>query len=195
GAGWMNRIVVLSGAAVAAIGLLAWQTGAVDKLTDQSHGAIAACEESLLQSLRSPSTYERVAAEYTPADPLSYEDYVSYMETRRCPASPFGYDSCVETNRLLNGIASTMDWENPGSTEQVRKPSKKAREAYYRWLHERYGSWPVAEQRTAFVSIEYDAANAFNAPLRSTHVCRFGPIRSDQRFETGDLFGSADGGD
>lgn len=155
-------------------------------MTDESHGALAACEEVVKTSLRSPSTYQRISAEFTLGQPLTFEEYVSYQETKGCPQAQTDPRECLANNLAL-GYGATVDFTHPSSTKQVRPFSRAARTAYLRHLFGRYQARPPEQQETAFVQIEYDAVNAYNAPIRSTHICRFGP-RMGERYSSGDMF-------
>lgn len=183
-----NAVNVSAVVALLAIGgLVAWKTGAVGRLMDSSHGAIATCEATLLKQLRSPSSYKRISAEYVPAGALSLADYAAYLRTQGCPGSEFGTDICSDTNEFTIAYAAGRDYEKGDFEKLVRKPTKKAKADYIKFLHQRYLKWPAEQQETAFVNISHDAANAYGTPIRSTHICRFGP-RGSGDYQANDMF-------
>lgn len=156
---------------------------------DDSDGAIVACEEGLKKQLRAPATYKRISAEYTPARPLTFDDFVDYQETKGCPMNEsLSVEFCEKVmNDGMLKAGSTRDWTKPGDMTEVRPYSRKAREDFIRHLYARSQANPIDQQQTAFVELEYDAANAYNAPIRSRHICRFGPKGPDG-FTVQDMF-------
>ncbi len=148
------------------------------------------------KTLMAPSTYKRVGAEYTEASPLTFAEFVDYQETKGCPMADFGRDACIMGNEGALKYGSTVDWTKPGAMDRIRPYSGKNREKYLKHLFEEYERKPESERQTAFVKIEYDAVNAYNAPLRSTHICRFGPrgggdYRKEDMFEVQSLDGAS----
>lgn len=139
--------------AILAAALAACDSATLQKLQDQSHGAIEACEAAIKAKLTAPSTYSRISAEYTPGLPLTREEYEAYEETNGCGLDPAPNDPCLFANRIRIAFGSTVDWTKGGSVEQVRKPTKKAREHYLSYRFEQLQKWPEAKRQTAFVQI------------------------------------------
>lgn len=172
---------------------------ACDKLPflDSSDGAVSACEEKLRDSLVSPSSYRRQKAEYHTRE-FTFDDYYESEGGDNC--RPFTSSDCVDTTKFFRAMAAKRwllaskdlkaDRDISEITSRVDKQpfpkvsDKKKWEAdhdYMEFIYQRnYGLGRATKLPAAMVAIEYDAANSFNASLRSTYVCRFPPTNGDR---------------
>lgn len=175
---------VVGGATAAAVVVVAWQLGALAWLTDDSHGALAACEEQTKEGLVSPSSFKLVWSDYTLRAAALPEDNVAMA----APGS----------SQLSVNFAAYVDKHGPELAARLARGERLSEED--RQMAELWTSADVAkkenaarlarnlpEDRTAFVSLEYDADNSFGATLREFAMCRFGPIGDDGRFERADI--------
>ncbi|WP_156347447.1 MULTISPECIES: hypothetical protein [unclassified Sphingomonas] len=172
--------------------------------TDESFGAIAACEEKLTKGLVSPSSYKRISATYNTTD-FSFEDYWEKQGGDAC--RPYTDGECEDTTKLLramsakNWLLSKNDIKAGKDTIQIfdqnmykpfpkstTKQKLRADREYLEWSYNLgYGKGKPEKHPAAIVSIKYDAVNSFNAPLRSTQICRFPPTR-DEKYSTYDIY-------
>jgi hypothetical protein len=185
----MSKRVVIAAACVISVGAAAyaaWAVGLLDKLTDNSHGAIAACEDNIKASLAAPSTYRRVRVEYHQQPPLTLEEFTAYQRTTYCGLGDL-YEPCTDANAITIAYGGQQILAQRG----IRRPTASQRQqARAEWISQIFAVLnrrPAAERQTATVFVEFDAQNAFGAPIRDLRSCRFGPIHSDG-FHKGDIF-------
>lgn len=164
---------------------------------DESYGAIAACEEKLTKGLVSPSSYKRISATYNTTE-FSFNDFWEKEGGDAC--RPYTDGVCDDTTKLVRAMAAknwllskkdikagkdtsntfsqNMDKPFPKSTT---KQKLQADREYMEWSYDSgYGKGKPQRHPAAIVSIEYDAVNSFNAPLRSTQICRFPPTGNEK---------------
>jgi len=167
---------------------------------DKSHGAIEICEKRLINSLSSPASYNRVDVSYVPGPPLTFEDYRESEDAKLCKSHTAEdcagnledfYRAYMVKLQLLgllgkkdaDGRQLQSDAPMPNvSAAKYRKAEEKVLEMTFRALKESR----VEHPETAFVTITYDAANLYNATLRSQYVCSFLP-RARSTFTDHDL--------
>ena len=180
----LRRAGVAFGLAALSVGA-AWKTGFIDRLIDKSHGAIAACEVETMKSLRSPSTYKRVWADYTTAPPLGWKESAKLRQTQCEP-------DCTEADRFFNAYANKMDKDIERKIRRGERLNELEQSITDRRGElDRLISANAPEVQTAVVTLEYDAQNAFGSPVRSFAMCRFSAIGEDGRFESHDIVSAA----
>lgn len=137
---------------------------------DGSHGAIAACEEVVKEQLVSPSTYKRVKAYYDSAPAMTH-------------------DEAENADELKDEQAGISPEIIAFSRAVVRGRNAKEKKEYNdaKLQHDERAKRNEPQDRTAYVTIEYDAQNRFGAMLRSLTACRFGEIGVDGAFDRSDL--------
>lgn len=166
---------------------------------DVSHGAIAACEGKLTDSLISPSSYKRKNANYRTTE-FTFDDYYESQGGERC--KPFTSSDCNDTEKFFRAmnvktwLLAKEDIKNAKGVDEVIEAMRrvedrpfpnvsdkikwKADYEYIEFNYRRgYGSGKRYNLPSAVVTIDYDAVNSFNAALRSTHLCRFPPTNND----------------
>lgn len=176
-------------AVTVAVGLVlagsAWKLGALDWLTDESHGALSACEEYVVSTLKAPSSYQRAWYEYKPAPPLTSAEFRNLQSAQ---ANVCGGDQCSEAGDYMQAAVEGFNRELDrklrdglalDDLEQALLKNRKQMDA------DAAADKPAA--RTAFVTVEYDAQNAFGASIRSFAMCRFSAIGEDGRFSKTDI--------
>lgn len=192
----MNKaiLVVLATGAAFAGGMVAWKSGALHGLTDDSNGAIGACEAHTLAGLVSPSSYVRRKAEYFPKPALSYDEGYEMRSARDRARDPV-------SSRFVDAYSRAIEREGPGLAKRSKR-GEKLTEDQQRMLQ----SWQFAEtrragdkqriaenrpaDRSAVVIIEYDADNQYGASIRSVAYCRFDAQGDDGRFAETDILQS-----
>jgi hypothetical protein len=179
---------------LAAGGFAAWKTGALGQFTDQSFNAIPACEDWVKSSLTSPATYKRVSANFVSAAPLSYEEFVAFNENHGCAMAPVGPHGCMILNAFTIGAGVEQMQKGSKAKRQTDAQYEKSRQAFLRHAFLKYQSLPADEQASAYVKIEYDAANLYNATLRGSQICRYGP-RNRGRYTIQETFSPGESAD
>ena len=171
------------------IGFLALKTNALDRVLDSSSGAIPACEEALLQNLKSPSSYNRIKAEFYPQPALSPQQFRQYQFTHGCTVDKlgFGLKNCIDAQAYYLQTADELETQRPDGTKmkgrERRDAIKLKWDRDYRTYKEVWG-----KNGTATVAIEYDADNAYGSALRSKYICEFGKRSTDDHFSAGDIY-------
>ena len=135
-------------------------------LVSAEESATRACEERLKGDLTSPSSYTRVWSSFKPAGPVTKEEEIEKFETDRLRALRAGDDATAISSFYIENC--------------LKHPSKEC------------GMLNVEDspaQKTAFVLIEYEAANAFNAKLPGYFTCRM-TVREDDIYEQANVFTS-----
>lgn len=190
------------GALAVAGGTVAWYSGWADRLLDQSNGAIAACEQLLVNELKAPSTYKRTQVRFIPAPPLTEAQATAYFASKGCPADATSLDSCLHLQQISQGYlanvalagkltddpASFVDLPTVDRRKFSRKEVKVAEEKAKQWQLRNLNRGKADGGSTAYVSIQYDAANAFGTPIRSEKICHFGPRWKDRSWTAEDTF-------
>jgi hypothetical protein len=185
-------IMVVCALMVVAAAYATWASGFLKTVTDNSHGAIAACEGNIKAGLIAPSTYHRIRADYHEQPPLSLEEYTAYERTQYCGLGDL-FEPCTYANAGAIAYAGQQILERRGVQRPTARERDEARAESIRANFATLNRRPAAARQTATVFIEFDAQNAFGAPIRNTRMCRFGPMLSDG-FHKGDLFDPPNGG-
>ena len=181
-------------AALAAVALLAGtaimiDTGSLRLPGSDPLGAASVCEKSLLQELRSPSSYKRVSVDTKFLQPLSYSEFLAQQLTSSCDSNTRA-DVCRIAAKLgIDYVATDVaSRKQIGIAELKAKSRKEKHDQALTAFYEENKRLPLAQQRTAQVTLVYDAANSYNALLRDTKVCRFGPIKGRSSYTADDMF-------
>jgi hypothetical protein len=125
--------------------------------------ATRACEERLKGDLTSPSSYRRVWSSFTPAAPATKAEEIEKDEADRVRALRSGDDGAA--------IIATFD------RNRLQHPNKECGFSYDQSPH----------PNTAFVLVQYEAGNAFNAQLPGYFTCRM-TSRDDGKYTLADVF-------
>jgi len=164
--------------AVAGAGILFWLKD-FRGISDPSHGAIAACEEATMEDLRAPSTYKLVWSNYTPRDAMPVAE-------RKVMNEPD--ESVLDGERYVAAYVKKMEADTDRKLKAGEPLSEDEQQFLaIRRIGEQRAARNAPEDRTAFVTLEYDSENAFGSPVRSFDVCRLGAIGTDKRFERRDV--------
>ena len=152
-------------------------------------GAISACEESLKKGLVAPSTYRRVSAKAYILPPLTKQEHRAFALSAGCAEAP-NPRNCQDIHQLGSAYMATDPElrKKIGLTGPLPKTRMKAVEVSSDATYTMYLKWPADNQRTAAAEIVYDAVNSYNAPIRTTKVCRFGPIGNRHRYSSDSTF-------
>lgn len=138
-------------------------------LPNDEENATQACEERLKPSLTTPAAYERLWSRFTPAGPLTREEMISKNEEDRLRAVSEGNDAAAYASAYINTCFKNPD--KAGCREIVAMSEK------------------LASQPTAFILIEYESANAFNAVIPGYYSCRTN-ISEDGSYDAARLLSS-----
>ncbi len=171
---------------------------------DKSHGAIAACEEKLKNTLVSPASYKRLKSSYNAMD-FTFDDYYQSRGGDECGLTI--KDGCELSEQLARRLGA-KDWliskkelmagadfgevmsrntNKPFPNVSFRKTMEADREFIRYTYNKRFGPTATNKFPAAVVGIEYDAVNQYNAPLRSEFACRFTPTDRDEYIRS-DMF-------
>lgn len=165
-----------------------------DMLMDNSKGAIPTCVEETTASLKSPSSFKLLWSDYTARPPMPTEErFTSLSEEPKCDGD------CGAGASLIAEYAGYVMREGPRFAERLKRNAKLndiERQAAEQWLSiersRREYAAKIAknlpEDQSAFVTLEYEAKNAFGTDLRAFAVCRFGAVGQDGRFDKNDIF-------
>lgn len=189
-----DKIVALGFGAAILLGtgaLALWDSG-FNLLSDGSHGAIGACEEHTRERLKSPASFKLVWSDYTAMGPLTDED-------RKTAAAMACEPDCNNIgSQLTRAYSAYIDKNGPRLAAKKLKGQKLTAEENDNaelWLGVQKAKKENAEReklnlpedRTAHVTLEYDADNSYGASLREFAMCRFGAIGTDGSFAKSDI--------
>jgi hypothetical protein len=121
-------------------------------LVSAEESATKACEQRLKTDLKSPSSYKRLWSTFTPGDPVTKADMMEMWEADRKQAAKEGNDAEALADAM---ILRCMKNPKRADCAEITKTTETA-----------------LQRDTAFVLIEYEAANAFNARLPGFFSCR-----------------------
>lgn len=167
--------------------VVAWQNGWLGSLGDQSHGAIAACEEAAQDGLASPSSYVRIAADYKEGPPIPFKERMDLVRKRERQKS-------LIAAQLTQAYAAKADREGPAlAKRQARgeRLTQEEKQLLHLWqatqnLREGDAARIAAnapKDRTGFVSLEFDADNRFGVAIRHSAACQFDALGEDGRYD------------
>jgi hypothetical protein len=180
------QVVAACAVCVGAAAYASWASGLLEPLTDKSHGAIAACEGNIKAGLVAPSTYQRIRADYHEQPPLTLDLYAAYERTKYCGLSDL-FEPCTDANLIAIAYAGEQILRARGIRRPTARQRDQARAESIRNNFSALNRLPSEQRRSARVSVEFDAQNAYGAPIRTLRSCRFGPMRFG-RFQKGDIF-------
>jgi len=148
---------------------------------DGSHGAIAACEEAVKEQMVSPSSYKRIWAGYSSTPAMNAKDLEAARKIQSDQACPdcapevnAFYGSLMDRNKYPPEMRATVDRILADGVKWRKETDAKAKRN-------------APQDRTARVTIEYDAQNNFGAMLRKFVSCRFDAIDTDGRYNRSDV--------
>lgn len=164
---------------------------------DDSHGAVAACEERLKSTLVSPASYKRLSTTYD-TTAFSFEDYYESRGGDECGLVL--NDKCELSEQIARATGAKSWLLSKSEYLAGRDPSeilmrdfdrplpkvsmsarKKADKEFIHFIYDKnFGPNSKSKLPAAIASIEYDAVNQYNAPLRSQFACRFIPTNRDK---------------
>lgn len=177
-----------------ALAVIALASSSCDKLTDNSKGAIPACVEKTTASLVSPSSFKLLWSDYTPRPPMPLEErFPPIAEEPECESD------CGPGASINAAYAGYVMREGPRLAERLKgngQLNPTERQAAEQWMSMQKARQDYAariaknlpEDQSGFVTIEYEAKNAYGTELRSFAMCRFGAIGEDGRFGRNDIF-------
>lgn len=177
-----------------ALAVMGLAVSSCDKLTDNSKGAIPACVEKTTASLLAPSSFKLLWSEYTPRPPMPLEERFPPI-----PEEPECDGDCGAGARISAAYVGYIMREGPRLAERLKHNGKlnpTERDAAEQWISIQKARQDYAariaknlpEDQSGFVTIEYEAKNAYGTDLRSFAMCRFGAIGEDGRFDRNDIF-------
>lgn len=114
--------------------------------------ATLACEQRLKAELTSPASYQRVRSSSTPAGPMTEAEEMEALEAERIRSVREGDDAGALSSAI---ILRCMKNPNSGGCEDISRLQKES-----------------PRPDTAFVLLEYQAANRFNVKLPGFFSCR-----------------------
>ena len=123
--------------------------------------ATRACEERLKGELTSPSSYRRIWFSFTPGAPTTKQEEIDRDEADRLRARRSGDDT--------GAIIATYQ------RNCLQHPSKDC------------GALVFEPQKSAYVVIQYEAANNFNAMLPGYYTCRM-TMPGDAKYNVNNVF-------